>query len=112
MKNNFLKLTYLFSSLGYSVFEVVQGLFFHPHQTAQFLVNKKLFKFFVFTPLFVLAIFKLSFIILGNFELVPHLKIVKLFLWYWVKYFCLIWQGVIFYLFFRFWYAWRSKNKQ
>lgn len=110
MKKELLIATYLSSSLGYSVFEVIQGLFFHPYQTVQFLVNKKLFKLLIFSPLFILFFFKIVFIFLGGFNLFPEVQLFKQFLWYWIKYFCLIWQTALCYLLFRFWYAWRLKH--
>jgi hypothetical protein len=110
MKKKMLKHSRTVSSLGYSVFEVAQGLFFHPYQTVQFLVKKNTFKFLIFFPAFSFLFTKLIFIFLGNLELFSSLKIFKTFMWYWFKYFFYLWQGVIFYLFFRFWYAWKNKN--
>ena len=49
-----MKSAYWFFSLIYAMFEVIQGLFFHPYQTVQFLVKKKLFKILIFFPVFCL----------------------------------------------------------
>ncbi|MFZ5438290.1 MAG: hypothetical protein ACOZAK_04540 [Patescibacteria group bacterium] len=110
MKNGVIKISYWSSSLGFSVFQVIQGLFFHPYQTVQFLVRKDLFKILIFSPILILLFFKLVFVFLGAFEFFPELKTLKTFLWFWIKYFCLIWQLVLCYLFFRFWYAWKTKK--
>jgi len=110
MKSNLLKITHLFSSLGYSLVQITQGLFFHPYQTMQLLFTKKTFSFLVFMPMLLLTLAKLIFIILGSFQLFPNLVMVKNLCWYWVKYFCLLWQLVLGYLFIRFWYAWRPRQ--
>lgn len=110
MKKNLLKHSRTASSFGYSIFEVMQGLFFHPYQTAQFLVKKNTFKVLIFSPVIIFFFVELLFLFLGKFDLFPSYKFFKTFLWYWFKYFCYLWQFVLFYLFFRFWYAWKNKN--
>ena len=62
-----MKSAYWFFSLIYAMFEVIQGLFFHPYQTVQFLVKKKLFKILIFFPVFCLLFIYLLGLILGEF---------------------------------------------
>ena len=105
---------YWFFSLIYAMFEVIQGLFFHPYQTVQFLVKKKLFKILIFFPVFCLLFIYLLGLILGEFGQYGFLFLDSnwvVFIKYWIVYFCILWQMVLFYLFFRFWYAWRKSNK-
>ena len=110
MKQKQSKYFYLLSSAGYSIFRVVQGLFFHPYQTVQFLVKENLFKILIFSPLFILVFLSIIFSFIGKLNILSSFPEIKLFIWYLVKYFSLLWQLVLCYLFFRFWYAWKTKK--
>lgn len=107
------KSVYWFFSLIYAMFEVVQGLFFHPYQTVQFLVKKRLFKILIFFPGFCLLLVWFLGLFLGKFSQYDFMFLDSswiVFVKYWIVYFCILWQIVLFYLFFRFWYAWRNSS--
>lgn len=105
-------LHWFFSGL-YGIFQVIQGLFFHPYQTVQLIVKEKVFAFLLFFPLLCLLVFVGISLGLQNILGISFFSLSRgaLFIHYWVLYFCIFWQMTLAYLFFRFWYAWRQTKK-
>jgi len=114
------KLNHLVGSFLYSIAQIIQGLFFHPYQTMQSLVRERIFFWLTLLPIAVWLIaqsvwaiiivpvvslvFSCSATGLVACELIPFFA-------RWLLYFCLLWQLVLLYLFFRFVYAFYGKSK-
>jgi hypothetical protein len=99
------------ASFLYSVAQIAQGLFFHPYQTMQSLVRERVFFWLTLLPT---AIWLVTHLI-WRLAIVPVVRLVfscaetGLFACQliplfssWLFYFCLFWQVVLLYLFFRF----------
>ncbi len=106
-----------FFSFCYSIFQIAQGLLFHPYQTMQSLVREKVFVWMTFLPgvLYLLALlfwrFGLRVLLIiflpGIFKL-GFLAVVFSLLAKWIHLFCWLWQIMLIYLLFRFYKAWRK----
>jgi hypothetical protein len=100
-----------FLSILYSVGQLTLGLLLHPYQTMQSLVEDKVFVWMTLLPTGVLAIVT----VLWRFLIVPAVQLVFScqktgfvgctwlpFFSNWLTFFCLYWQILLLYLFFRF----------
>jgi hypothetical protein len=100
-----------FLSGSYAVFQISSGLFVHPYQTMQSLVQEKLFVWMVLLPSVALAVVTVAW----RFAVVPLVSSVFSckatgfmgcgflpFFSDWITFFCLYWQVLLFYLLFRF----------
>lgn len=105
------------SSFVYSLFQIAQGLIFHPYQTMQSLVREKVFAWMSFLPTIFLIILTLiwrygiqTLILMFFPQLFDRVILVKLvkFLANWLIFFCLYWQMVLAYLLVRFYKAWKK----
>jgi hypothetical protein len=106
-----MKLRSTFSSSMYSVSQIGLGLFLHPYQTMQSLVQEKVFVWMTLFPSIVLAVVTVTWKML----IVPVVRLVFScqtthffgcnflpFLSNWITFYCLYWQILVLYLFFRF----------
>ncbi len=111
-------LRFNFSSLLYSLSQIGVGLILHPYQTMQGLVSDKVFIWMTLFPMGVLAVVT----ILWRFFIVPTVRLIFScqqtqlfacdllpFLSNWITFFCIYWQILLLYLFFRFWVAFKSE---
>ncbi len=102
---------HLTASLVYSVGEIGQGLLLHPYQTMQNLQQEKVFSWMTLFPTAILAIITL----LWRFGVVPLVRLFfscsnsgfwgcngAIFMSDWITFFCIYWQILLLYLFFRF----------
>lgn len=107
------------SSLSYSLFQITQGLFFHPYQTTQSLVREQVFSWMVWLPTVTVG----SVYIVWKIAIVPLVRLLfscqeSTFqicrvlppLSNWLVFFCLYWQLLLGYLWIRFWLAERAKH--
>lgn len=104
-------------SFLYSIFQIAQGLLFHPYQTMQSLIREKVFVWMSFLPLalYLVALVFWRFILRtililfwpGIFEF-GFLAGAFSFLAKWINLFCLLWQSMLIYLLFRFYKAWKK----
>ncbi len=105
----------VFSAI-YSLFQISQGLLFHPYQTMQSLVREKVFIWMSFLPsVFLISLtlilryvlfVTLEIFISQIFLIEPLVNAVKFF-GNCLIFFCLYWQLVLGYLLFRFREAWK-----
>jgi len=111
----------LFLSGFYAINQIGLGLLLHPYQTMQPLVQENFFVWMTLFPSGVLAIVTM----LWRFLLVPVLRLVFScqtssamilmcktlpFFSNWLTFFCIYWQILLLYLFFRFWGAFKSQK--
>lgn len=100
-----------FTSIAYAVGRIGLGLFLHPYQTMQSLIEEKVFIWMVMLPTAVLAVVTF----MWRFLVVPLVGLVFScsasgfggcswlpFFSNWLTFFCLYWQVLLFYLLFRF----------
>jgi hypothetical protein len=101
----------IFFSTLYSVSQLGLGLFLHPYQTMQSVVQEKVFVWMALTPTAVLAVAT----VLWRFGIVPAVRLIFScqqhsawvcgwlpFVSNWLVFFCIYWQILLFYLLFRF----------
>ena len=69
-----MKIKFVSCSMGYSVFQVVQGLLIHPYQTMRQVVRERVFIWLSFSPVFLwifgLAIWRILEVLL--LRVIPH----------------------------------------
>jgi hypothetical protein len=105
-------------SLVYSLFQIAQGLFFHPYQTMQSLVREKVFFALTFLPVLVWVFARAAW----GLIIVPLVRLMFScsasnfvgcdfipFFTHWLLYFCILWQVMLVYLLVRFGYAFSKK---
>jgi hypothetical protein len=98
-------------SSTYAVGQIGLGLLLHPYQTLQSVVQEKVFGWMTIFPSVVLAVL----VVLWRVALLPFLEVVfecqpsypfacefVVFLSQWVTFFCIYWQVLLLYLYFRF----------
>jgi hypothetical protein len=101
----------IFASFSYAVGQIGLGLLLHPYQTMQSLVEEKVFIWMTLFPMGVLAVITMGW----RFAVVPAVRLVFScstsgliacdtlpFISNWLTFFCLYWQILLLYLFFRF----------
>ncbi len=110
----FLRLAFL--STTYSVGQIILGLLVHPYQTLQFVVREKVFGWLVAFPFVLLCVLVamwrlLFFPLFVDFAFFHSLfsQFFFAFLARWVLLFCVYWQILLAYLFFRFAAAFRGE---
>ena len=98
------------ASTTYSVGQIALGLLLHPYQTMQSLVQEKVFVWMVLLPSAVLAVVTMVWRAMGvgvagemNFAMLTFFSD-------WFTFFCLYWQILLLYLFFRFWNVFESRR--
>lgn len=104
----------------YAIFQITQGLFFHPYQTMQTLARERVFSWLVFLPVAVWTLVRVTW----GVAIVPLVRLVFScttasfwgcemipFFTRWLWYFCLLWQIVLLYLLVRFMYAFARTNR-
>jgi len=113
-----MKLKKAMSSGAYSIGQVALGLIVHPYQTLQSVVQEKVFIGMVLLPTAVLAIVTVAWrffivpVIQTLFSCSPHhlLACSSLpFFSNWITFFCIYWQILLLYLFFRFSKVFRTR---
>lgn len=106
------------TSILYSVGQITLGFLLHPYQTMQTVVSDRVYAWMFLLPVALL----LSIISLWKSLVVPLVRIFfscsqsSLFLCDWLPFlskvvilYCWLWQGLLFYLFLRFWWLYSKK---
>lgn len=96
-------ITWLTSTV-YSLLEITAGLLLHPYQTAQQLVEEKVFVWMVFVPTILLGLVSLLWWITLSrvFVYFPYIGSWA-FILLWSGFFFILWQILLLYLVIRFW---------
>lgn len=105
------------TSIGYSFGQLGLGLFLHPYQTMQSLVEDKVFIWMSLFPTLILAVVTISW----RVGVVPAVRTVFScqetgflacnyleFASNWITFYCVYWQVLLLYLLFRFQFVWKD----
>lgn len=108
---------YFIASFLYALGQIMLGLLVHPYQTMQLLVQEKVFVSLSLLPTILLGIVT----VIWRYVVVPSVQLVFScgstrfwacqyidFVSNWLTFFMIFWQILLLYLFFRFWWVYRS----